>query len=119
MSTRVERVLLLTIAGVAAVGLVDAALVREPDLVVLFAGVVVLCFVWFLLVPPSRRRLTTRADLFAWLQARSDLTGEPVGRIADRALATYRRQLEGVGTQPQSGSTGVDAPTVPSAAREG
>lgn len=109
MSRRAERVLVLTIAGVALIGLVDAAVVREPDLLALFACIVVLCTLWLLSVTRSRRLLSTRADLVAWLQRRADVTGEPLERIADRALATYRHQVEGasVGSTTHEGTGGA------------
>jgi hypothetical protein len=42
----------------------------------------------------SRLLLSIRADLVRWLESRSESTGEPVQRIADRGLAMYRASLE-------------------------
>lgn len=42
----------------------------------------------------ARLLLSVRADLVTWLESRSAATGEPVHRIADRGLATYRASLE-------------------------
>jgi hypothetical protein len=41
-----------------------------------------------------RLSLPIRADLVRWLESRSESTGEPVQRIADRGLAMYRASLE-------------------------
>jgi hypothetical protein len=42
----------------------------------------------------NRLSLSIRADLVRWLESRSEATGEPVQRIADRGLAMYRASLE-------------------------
>lgn len=42
----------------------------------------------------ARLSLSIRADLVRWLESRSESTGEPVQRIADRGLAMYRASLE-------------------------
>jgi hypothetical protein len=42
-----------------------------------------------------RQRVPVRDDLWAWLEARQELTGEPADSIAERALAQYRARLEG------------------------
>lgn len=41
------------------------------------------------------RRVTVRRDLWMWLAARQELTGEPADHIAERAIASYRARLEG------------------------
>jgi hypothetical protein len=92
------RTLLVKITAVGlvlalAVGLVDAGLDRSWDQFALFAisgGLAVI-----LAIPLFGRRpvLSLRHDLVTWLTHRSQLTGEPVERIADRAVATYRTQL--------------------------
>lgn len=38
-----------------------------------------------------------RADLWRWLYAKSEETGEAPADIADRAISAYRDRLEGVG----------------------
>jgi hypothetical protein len=42
----------------------------------------------------KRLTVSVRADLVRWLESRSESTGEPVHRIVDRGLATYRASLE-------------------------
>ncbi len=41
------------------------------------------------------RRVVVRRDLWTWLHAREDLTGEPADSIAERAISQYRLRLEG------------------------
>jgi hypothetical protein len=36
-----------------------------------------------------------RQDLWEWLEAREELTGEPAEATAHRAIAQYRARLEG------------------------
>jgi hypothetical protein len=93
MSDRRGRAIALGIGGIAAVGLVDAAFTREPDLVALFAAIIVLCLVWVWTTLGTRSTLRVRSDLRAWLQLRSDVTGEDPEQIADRALTSYRLLL--------------------------
>lgn len=100
--------MVLVMAGVALVGLVDAAVLREPDLVALFATIVVLGALWSLSAVRQRRHLSIRRDLVTWLQQRADVTGEPPERIADRALATYRHRLDGDPGEVQPSETPAD-----------
>jgi hypothetical protein len=39
--------------------------------------------------------VTVRKDLWEWLEAREELTGEPAEAVAHRAIAHYRARLEG------------------------
>jgi hypothetical protein len=50
----------------------------------------------------KRSSVTVRHDLWAWLNAREELTGEPAADIAERAISTYRMRLEGGGEGPPS-----------------
>jgi hypothetical protein len=53
-------------------------------------------FVIYLALATSRpRRVTLRRDLWSWLRARAELTGEPLDHIAERAVSQYRLRLEG------------------------
>lgn len=53
-------------------------------------------FVLYLVLAARRpRRVAVRQDLWRWLSAREDLTGEPADVIAERAIAQYRLRLEG------------------------
>lgn len=40
-------------------------------------------------------RVDVRPDLWNWLRAREELTGEPASFIAERAISQYRIRLEG------------------------
>lgn len=104
-TSRTDLFLVLAVGLVALAGLFDAWVIEEPDLVALFAAVLVLCAA-VVIRSLYRRGVRVRADLARWLQRRSDLTGEPVGQIADRALAAYRQQLgedAGPGTRTEAG----------------
>lgn len=41
------------------------------------------------------RDISVRQDLWEWLEAREELTGEPAEATAHRAIAQYRARLEG------------------------
>lgn len=87
------RLLLLLIVGACAVGVIDAVIDSTWDHVVLFGvgttvGLVLLAKLSF-----GRQAVRLRPDLVHWLDQRSQLTGEPLGHIADRGIATYRSTL--------------------------
>lgn len=53
-------------------------------------------FVVYLAIATRRpHRVDVRVDLWRWLKAREELTGEPADVIAERAIAHYRLRLEG------------------------
>jgi len=54
-------------------------------------------FLVYLALSRQRRSntITVRSDLWRWLDARSELSGEPSELIAERALTLYRMRLEG------------------------
>lgn len=64
-------------------------------------------FVIYLALGTARKRssVTLRHDLWEWLTAREELTGEPAAEIAERAISTYRMRLEGGGEGPPSAPT--------------
>lgn len=92
-ASRTDRILILAVLLVALAGLFDAWVIEEPETAVLFGTVLILGLVLLARTMSKRRPLRVRADLGGWLQQQSDLTGEPVEQVADRALATYRLQL--------------------------
>ncbi len=92
-ATRTDRVLILAVVLVALAGFLDAWVIEEPEIALLFGAVLILGLALLARTLSKRRPLRVRADLAGWMQQRSDLTGEPVEQIADRALATYRLQL--------------------------
>lgn len=53
-------------------------------------------FIVYLAIAARRpHRVNVRVDLWRWLRAREELTGEPADVIAERAIAQYRLRLEG------------------------
>lgn len=92
------KVLLLAVLVAGAIGVLDAAIGRSWDLVVLFTVVVVVTGVLLARTSTRRPALPLRGDLVRWLRQRSQITGEPVERIADRAIASYRASLDGDST---------------------
>lgn len=89
-STTRTRLVLLLASVVAAVGVIDALISREWDLLAVFGLTLLLHLTLFAQL--SRRRLPVeiRADLVHWLRKRSDETGEPMAALADRAIARYQ-----------------------------
>ncbi|MBI2168267.1 MAG: hypothetical protein HYU28_02025 [Actinobacteria bacterium] len=68
-------------------------------------------FVVYLAITSRRpHRVDVRVDLWRWLRAREELTGEPADVIAERAIAQYRLRLEGgPGSRVPSAALGADA----------
>jgi len=66
---------------------------------VLLVGILFLMaevFVVYLAIAARRpQRVDVLVDLWRWLKAREQLTGEPAAVIAERAIAQYRLRLEG------------------------
>ena len=80
---------------------------------VLLVGVLFLMaevFVVYLAITTRRpHRVDLRVDLWRWLKAREELTGEPADVIAERAVAQYRLRLEGgPGSRVPSASLGTE-----------
>ncbi len=92
MSARTVRALLAAALALTLIGVLDAALGRVWDLVAVCAAVALLLAAALAFHPAHRRPLDIRADLMAWLAEQSQATGEPVGTLADRALAARRAQ---------------------------
>ena len=80
--------------------MVDSIISREPDLLVLFVVVLGCGLALAFALAADRRSVPVRVDLAKWLRDRSTLTGEDPGRLADRAIATYRLQLGEAGGSP-------------------
>jgi hypothetical protein len=88
----------LSLAAIAAAGIVGSARADESGLLTLFVlvfVVVVLTSVVRLAVRPAERTLRVRADLVSWLERMSAVTGESPAAIAARGLSAYRAQLSG------------------------
>lgn len=94
------RALLMAAAALCLVGAVDSVLDAAWDHAALFAATMILIAAAVALRRPDRKTLTLRADLATWLQTRSELTGEPVEVLADRAVAAHRAGLTGQDDPP-------------------
>lgn len=90
VSTRVLLTVSLIITGV---GVLDAAIGSEWDLLIIFALSAALQLAIWLRQGASRRTTTIRPDLAQWLERRSESTGEPYEDVVDRALATFKQGL--------------------------
>lgn len=91
--TVVTRLLLAAALVAAGVGVLDSTVDEAWDHVVLFAVVALICGAMLLRSSVGRRCVAVRADLMRWLLLRSDLSGERIGAIADRALWRYRSEM--------------------------
>lgn len=84
------RALVGSLLVVAGVGVVDAFIGAEWDLFGLFALLVAITAGLVAHLEGQRPPVPVRRDLVAWLRERSAVSGEPIGAVADRALASYR-----------------------------
>ncbi|MFQ5948583.1 MAG: hypothetical protein ACE5KX_06970 [Acidimicrobiia bacterium] len=101
--TRLHKVILITALFVALIGAIDAAVSREWDLFVVFILALALQVVLVLRLQAARPAVPLRGDLVRWLRERAAATGEPLEQLADRAVATYRADLQG---EDADGTTG-------------
>ena len=80
---------------IAGVGVTDAALSRQWDLLVLFV-VIGLVQLWTLVRTLDKRvTISLRPDLARWVTQRSQRTGEPATDVVDRAVALFQHGLYG------------------------
>jgi hypothetical protein len=75
------------------VGIVDAAVSREWDLLVIFAATAVLLGASWLRQRIHRVTVTLRPDLAQWIERRSETLGEPFDDVLDRAVATFKHGI--------------------------
>ena len=83
------------IAVLTAVGFIEAWRTEAVGLLVLLAVIEVLT-VGIIVTLHSSGPIMVRADLAAWLDATSAVTGESASVLADRALSAYRATLSDV-----------------------
>lgn len=108
-----RTVLILTVA-VAAIGVVDAAVGRNWDLLTVFALVGLLQLVLLLRLSGRRPAVPLRADLVRWVRDRADTEGESPERVLDRAVSAYRAGLLGEsGDALEPGGASAPHPTAP------
>ena len=87
------RVLISISLLVTAVGVLDALLGREWDLLVVFVISMLLQVALWLRHRANRTPVTLRPDLARWLEHQSARTGEPFDDVLDRAVAWYHQGL--------------------------
>lgn len=104
--TLVTRAIVVALALAASVGLVDAALDRTWDHLALFGITALLAVALLARLSLGRQDIRLRGDHVRWLLHRSELSGEPVAHVADRAVATYRASL----AEPLAADTGPRPP---------
>lgn len=75
---------------VVAIGVVDSAIGTEWDLFLVLVISLVLSLALLFRLESKRPAIPIRRDLVAWLRDRSSISGEPLGTVTDRAVATYR-----------------------------
>jgi len=85
-----NRLLVVSLGVVGAVGTVDAAISREWDLLVVVAITFALSLTLLARLESSRPEIPIRRDLVVWLRDRAAVSGESIGSLTDRALAAYR-----------------------------
>jgi hypothetical protein len=93
MTARLPLLLSSWVVIAAGVGLLDALFTEEHDFAVVFGLVAVIGLAQCISVLARPPTIELRRDVARWLVDRSRLTGEPVGRLADRAVSTYRSGL--------------------------
>ncbi len=87
------RVLVTISLVVSSVGVVDAFIGRDWDLLVVFVLSVILHLILWSRHRAKRIPVTLRPDLARWLEHQSARTGEPYDDLLDRAVAWYHQGL--------------------------
>ena len=90
-----NRLILGAASIVAVIGVIDSAIGRQWDLLVVFSLVLALQLLLWAHISWGRPAVPLRADLVRWMSDRAVAGGEPVGRVGDRAVAAYRAGLTG------------------------
>ena len=88
--TLATKLLVTANAIVVALGAVDSAIGSEWDLFVVLVISLVLSLALLARLESRRPAIPIRRDLVVWLRERSSISGEPLGTVTDRAVATYR-----------------------------
>lgn len=87
------RLMLLLALVCSAVGLVDAGIGRQWDLLVIFALTTALLAGIWLRQRVHRVSISLRPDLAHWIEHRAEAAGEPFDDVLDRAVATFRHGI--------------------------
>lgn len=88
-----NRFLLAAGLVVVGVGVLDAFVGREWDLLLVFALAFVIQLVLWIRHRANRIPVSLRPDLARWLEHRSERTGEAFDDVLDRSVAWYRDGL--------------------------
>lgn len=107
--TSLNRVVLLMTSLVLAVGVVDSIVSREWDFLAVFAAALALQLLLLARLSARRPAVPLRRDLVVWLRDEAALTGEPMERVADRAIGAYRAgfsDLDAAMTARRAGDAG-------------
>jgi hypothetical protein len=108
MTPTLRHKVLVSLAALAAVvGIIDAAMSGLWDLVAVFSLILVPLLGLLASLQWGRQVVPLRPDLAAWVRDRSALTGEPMARVADRAVAAQRAAMG----EGEPGDAGADPPT--------
>ncbi len=79
----------------ASLGVLDAAIGANWDLVVLFGVIAIVAAVDVVRSTSRRAPIRLRSDLVAWMDRRAAAHGERVEDVADRAVAAFRAGIVG------------------------
>ncbi len=90
---------------VTVIAAIDAALGRSWDLVTITGLALVLQVVGLAGLGRRDSRVGLRPDLIRWLHERAAVTGESVETIADRAVSTFRADLDDAQPPEEIGTT--------------
>ncbi len=71
------------------IGAIDAGIGGEWDLFVLFMTSLGIGLALVVRVESRRPAIPVRRDLVAWLRDRASVSGESLGAVTDKAIATY------------------------------
>lgn len=88
-----NRLLIALALVVTSIGVIDAAVSQEWDLLAISAIATALLGTVWLRQRASRLDVTLRPDLVHWVDHRAQASGEPFDDVLDRAVATFRHGL--------------------------
>lgn len=88
-----SRILLLLALVCGGVGVVDAAVSREWDLLAIFVVTTALLAAMWVRQRVHRISVSLRPDLAHWLEHRAESAGEPFDDVLDRAVATFKHGI--------------------------
>lgn len=95
-----DRVLLSILLVVSGVGVLDAFISREWDLLAVFVVQSVLVLVVWARHLGHRVPMTLRADLARWMEHEGQRTGEPMESLIDRTVSWHQMGLHGPDRRP-------------------